>query len=315
MAQFESLPDDLLLEEILPSLPLDDLMSLCSTSRRLHALCQTDAMWARRLRLEYPERVAEKPANLTWQDYYFQVAPYGDIPIWMHQRIIDRDRFHPTNPLPSSYLQRRYISHYPNLLILYTTKGLAPIYSLIYMNGRLVQSHQYHSPLNHTGRIILSDDPDIIHFFIQQPVPVSRLTRVAQGRRPQMTPEQAIRQYHDQQNLAVGTKISSLLTFGGIISRGPDGSPRFSIVRRDDQQPTPTGHQRNVISRECSTIARNELITLIRDLGADVSDQDLAAMNRRALCQYIQDILDERGLLLDTTDDPVLPSPYIRRQR
>jgi hypothetical protein len=314
MAQFESLPDDLLLEEILPSLPLDDLMRLCSTSRRLHDLCQTDAMWARRLLQEYPSTVANKPANLTWQDYYFQVAPYGDIPIWMDRRIIDRDRFHPTNPLPSPYLQRRYISHYPNLLILYTTKGLAPIYSLIYMNGQLVQSHQYRSPLNHTGRIILSDDPDIIHFFIQQPVPVAQLTRVSQ-RRPAMTREQAIRQYHDQRNRAVGTKIASLLTFDGIVSRGPDGSPRFSIVRRDDQQPTPTGHLRNVIGRECSTIARNELITLIRDLGSDLSDQDLAAMNRRAVCQYIQDILEELGLLLDTTDDPVLPSPYIRRQR
>jgi hypothetical protein len=58
------------------------------------------------------------------------------------------------------------------------------------------------------------------------------------------------------------------------------------------------------------TWRRNDLITLIRELGSGLANQNLAAINRMALCQHIQDIFEERGLLVDTTDDPVLPNPY-----
>lgn len=315
MAQFESIPDDILLEEILPSLPVDDLSRLCSTSRRLHDLCQVDAMWARRVRLNYPDYVAKKPANVTWQDYYFQAPQYRDIPIWMNRQIVDTEWFHPSNPIPSRHLVDDYVSRYPNLLILYTTKGLAPIYSVIYENGRLIQSHRYGIPSNQIGRIILSNDPDVIHVFIEQPIPVSTLTRIGRGRQRQETPEQAIQRYHDKRDRELRTEIGSLLSTYGIIYQRPNAELQFSIIRRDVNQPIPTDRRQHLIGRNCLTIPRNELTQLIREFGSDVSEADLAAMNRAALCQHIQDILEERGLIVDTTDDPMLPNPYITRYR
>ena len=71
----QSLADDILLEDILPSLPLNDLSHFCSSFKRIYTLCQEDIIWLRRLQIHYPELVNEKPEGMTWKDYYFKISP------------------------------------------------------------------------------------------------------------------------------------------------------------------------------------------------------------------------------------------------
>jgi hypothetical protein len=342
MNQFVWLPDDILIDEIFPTLPFEDLTSLCATSRRLHELCQVDTVWFRRLRQEYPEKIADKPDAQSWRDYYLSIAPSRLIPIWMNRQIIDSETFHPTNSLPSSYLRRNYVPRYPDLLILYTTIGLIPIYGIIYMNGHdhPIQAKHYRRSLDEVSRIILSDDPSIIQVFLDT-LPSTTTTRSLSL--PRVTDRFA-------------KTILSLITPHGILQH-QGGEIWFSIIPQptfESKVVTRTGVIRVV---RCNMIPKVILVNYLQQLDVqapsnpspedikkflsdeylpiptELTPRYLRFMNHlfdknglsllyqaswhtapvgptrqpltpNELCGLIQTLLDESGLLLDLTGEP-----------
>ena len=64
------LPDNVLLEEIFPQLPFESLLKLCTVNRRFHRLCLIDRLWQLRTYNYYPDKVNQKPTDITWRQYY-----------------------------------------------------------------------------------------------------------------------------------------------------------------------------------------------------------------------------------------------------
>lgn len=176
------LPDDTLLEEILPELPLDALTNFCTTNKRINALCEEDVIWAERIKREYPAMFSSKPPKSTWYDYYFTISPYRVIPIWSNKSIIGEEEFHVANELPSISILQRFLPSHPDFVLIYTTKGLNPVFSAIYRNGELVESKHYKDSLDKIARVIFSDDPNVVETFRDRPIETPEIK--TRGRKP-----------------------------------------------------------------------------------------------------------------------------------
>ena len=78
--QFEQLPTDLLIYDILPKTPLPALLRLCQTDKNINQLCRNEKMWQLKLQYDFPNII---PTNVNnWRDFYFQVesSVYTDFP-------------------------------------------------------------------------------------------------------------------------------------------------------------------------------------------------------------------------------------------
>lgn len=67
---FFSLPDDVLVNQIFPSLPLTEVARLCSTHTRFARLCAGEELWRIRAFYEFPSEARLKPVDLSWRNYY-----------------------------------------------------------------------------------------------------------------------------------------------------------------------------------------------------------------------------------------------------
>ena len=74
LVNFSHLPDELILP-ILIDLPIVDLIHFCQTDKRIQNLCQDEILWRERLRKDYGyDSIPQKYRNLTWQQFYMQLA-------------------------------------------------------------------------------------------------------------------------------------------------------------------------------------------------------------------------------------------------
>lgn len=65
-----TLPESILIEEILPKLPIDYLNRLCSTNNRLRNICLNERIWQIKTQNDFPDQVIIKPDTKTWRQYY-----------------------------------------------------------------------------------------------------------------------------------------------------------------------------------------------------------------------------------------------------
>lgn len=68
----ENFPDQVLLTEILPNIPLRDLLNLCSANMRFNNLCKEELLWMIKFRKEYSSMI--KPDYITWKELYMGVT-------------------------------------------------------------------------------------------------------------------------------------------------------------------------------------------------------------------------------------------------
>lgn len=65
-----SLPDNYLIDIILPSLPIERLNLLCRGNSRLNNICRNQRLWRHKTLLDYPQYYNTKPSNETWKEFY-----------------------------------------------------------------------------------------------------------------------------------------------------------------------------------------------------------------------------------------------------
>lgn len=90
-----SLPNDTLLRDILPKIPLSKLTEICVLHPRINQLCQTQELWQNRTALEFFNEYNNKPLDITWRDYYFSLTGGGLIPVYLDNVQIDSIEFVP----------------------------------------------------------------------------------------------------------------------------------------------------------------------------------------------------------------------------
>ena len=66
----QALPDPILIEEILPQLPIEHLDKLYAINSRFNKICLNERLWQIKTNNEYPVYITKKPGNLSWRQYY-----------------------------------------------------------------------------------------------------------------------------------------------------------------------------------------------------------------------------------------------------
>ena len=70
ISHLESLPLNVLLYDILPTLTLTQLNSLCQASNKLRQLCNHETLWITKIKKEFPTRINDNPEFMTEKQYY-----------------------------------------------------------------------------------------------------------------------------------------------------------------------------------------------------------------------------------------------------
>ena len=80
MEQFERIPVELLINEILPQMRLGDLLNLCQTDKYINQLCRNEKVWQLKLQHDFPNISHDHSDN--WRDLYFYLESgvYTDYP-------------------------------------------------------------------------------------------------------------------------------------------------------------------------------------------------------------------------------------------
>lgn len=92
----KTLPDAVLINDILPQVPLKFLGRLCSTNHRFVQLCLNDRLWQNRIQLEYSSELGRKPLDTTWRKYYQIILNrIREIPVTRSRIIIGKIKLTP----------------------------------------------------------------------------------------------------------------------------------------------------------------------------------------------------------------------------
>lgn len=70
MSSILDLSDEVLIYEVLPRLPNNELVALCQVNRRINDLCWTDTLWQIKTLSSFPTYARTKPPDVTWRSYY-----------------------------------------------------------------------------------------------------------------------------------------------------------------------------------------------------------------------------------------------------
>ena len=69
-AHFLNLPNEVLLNELFPKLPLQSLSNLCQTRTKLRNIWLDDNLWKILICKDYSSYVHQKPEDMLWYEYY-----------------------------------------------------------------------------------------------------------------------------------------------------------------------------------------------------------------------------------------------------
>lgn len=88
MEYIKTLPDEVIINEIFPSLDLKDLSSICKTDSHLRNLCSLPIVWQRRLQAEFPLMYDKKPPNVEWKEYYMYLHTHYNLDAYYKGEIV-----------------------------------------------------------------------------------------------------------------------------------------------------------------------------------------------------------------------------------
>ena len=78
--------------ELFPYLSGRDLLNLCQTNTTFAKLCQDQAIWESKVRQELAFFYHDKPNDLSWRQYYLDLAFSPKIKVYLHNEILDLPR-------------------------------------------------------------------------------------------------------------------------------------------------------------------------------------------------------------------------------
>jgi hypothetical protein len=123
------------LEALLISLPLRDLLSLCSTNPQFNLICQNDNIWRLRFIREFPfYNIMVKPIGMSWKEFYlYEISSNIRIDFYLDKNYIKYYYLPHITPgehskdylegLKRMILNNSSFSIPPEYLILYDTNG------------------------------------------------------------------------------------------------------------------------------------------------------------------------------------------------
>lgn len=162
MDNLDLLPDDVILDNIIPQLSLYNLLTLCRSNTRLSQLCSDEGIWRRRVFTEYPQNT-RKPDEYNWRQWYITLAS-KQIPITFEGNVVGTTVLDLSKP---NILGLEWVwSDIQNLLpednyTLFFLSGTKPIVVINYNKGINV-SKKY----RHINRLLLAKDINMNRWFV-----------------------------------------------------------------------------------------------------------------------------------------------------
>ena len=75
-------PDNVLLQQILPKIPLSELDRICLSSPNVIRLCEREELWEAKVEYDYPQLLYQKPVDMKWVTYYVYLNNRRSIPVY-----------------------------------------------------------------------------------------------------------------------------------------------------------------------------------------------------------------------------------------
>lgn len=109
----QNIPPGMLVDVVLPSLPIKELYNLCQTNRTINKLCNEESIWFKRIKLEFPA-AGDLPAGRTWREFYTDTLQWYDKTLDHFGDVGDK----PKNLLWSQYYKSLLYQNSPNKRII-----------------------------------------------------------------------------------------------------------------------------------------------------------------------------------------------------
>ena len=269
-----SLPDNILITSVLPTLPVDYINKLCKLNVRVNLLCKNDLLWQYKTLNDFLDEIDNKPNNISWKEFYYSISPEVKIiPIYYHGDIINkipvfRDDIESIN----DYLYE-YIDNIPNLNIVPINNQLNPI--------NLQENY------NDLIKIILIDDIRYNNLDI-----IPNIEKLRGRIHRNIEPIDFRLQKLDMINKRI---ISEELTspLGNLPIYGVTYDYFRIITKIEDLKMITAG------GRICITVPKNDLLIILEKLGIDLSYYNISTIKRLELCKIIEDNLRSIGHIIN----------------
>ncbi len=287
IAYFLTLPDQVLINVVLPKFSANVLENLCYSNVKFNTICHNDQLWQIKSMNELPSFVNLKPIDMTWKDYYLSFLR----PVYYHGDVISYVLYTPDNISQTIESIVPYIEQYGligNVNIVFIDANHNPYIVVKYPSYTLdVRNTNY---INVNRIVLIVDDRFAQEIAVDQ---TPRRERIRLGPRLTNINEQPVSKegvdYIDQQ-IIYDELISNLGTppiYGTILENSKfriiDNTPGYAIrmVRK---------------GRLCDFFETNDLRDFLIALGFD--QEQLNNYSRSDLCNLIYQRLLEIGHII-----------------
>jgi len=297
ISSFLSLPDEVLLTEVFPRLPIDNINELCSTNIRFYNICQNDILWQIKTFNEFPTWISQKLPDILWRDYYRLLISGKSIPIYYHGDRIGYVPFSDTSiniviSLITPYIVKNQLNGAIN--ITFIDQGLNPIIIVKYPSLKTnVKSANYNS----IEKVVLIINDD----FSKEPTP-SR----GRNRKPIITNKEKEEQrdkniIYDELTSSFGHppiygfnyNPNNIRTgYRALPSKITGEASTFAIIDNRNLKDLRIIRRGKV----CSTFSTVELYDILRNL--NVPDLEVERYSKTQLCNIIKHALDQIGHII-----------------
>ena len=153
-----SLPDDIVVNEVLATLPLSEVYRLCQVHPRFANLCAGERLWNVRTFREYPSMVRLKPTYISWRDYYIFLLRARRIPLYQNGDIVTLIPFDPNHLNLVVNMVIPHINVPAPLYIVFINAQREPVFVVHYPSMGSLRSENYRD----AEKILLTAHPQFL---------------------------------------------------------------------------------------------------------------------------------------------------------
>lgn len=293
----EIFPDQVLLTEILPNIPLRDLLNICSTNIRFRDLCREELLWMIKFRKQYPNFI--KPENITWRQLYLDlniknvdVYVDGDVVGNIRIYIEDKDDFINNYDDIINLISNEQLGD--NFIIIYTDRLFYPVLLQCYPD---IKTKTLNKNINDIDHII------ILNGALADEICKTSETKITRGRKPVnkiLHEERKTQKIIDRLRFNIIESVMKNKDFYGYVEQ--DG--KLNIVENFDEFDMDSRSLNR--GRYCQTYPKEKLLDiiyrmplayLVENFGYEYHDTLLNLM-RHELCNIIYNYLRENDSLI-----------------
>ena len=70
LSEFDKLPNEILIWQIIYRLPIETINSLCTSSKRFSYICRDENIWKQKVLVDFPGLEHDKANDISWRDFY-----------------------------------------------------------------------------------------------------------------------------------------------------------------------------------------------------------------------------------------------------